>query len=624
MSIMGGEYEYEYAEILQPLYSPGKCNNHEVEVVEAGTFEPSNHFYPRVLNAHINPLVRAFLTLGNERIGKRFCHLHPEADPAAVARVLNQSARFFQWGGADLFLTTTDHGQKRMVVVETNSCPSGQKSMPLANEEMEQAGYRTLLEKSFMPHLLSNTYNGNPLPQGKLAVLYDKNKMEASGYAAALADLANEPVYLTPCYADDLNPKMRVREDGVLEICTTRAVMQNNNDNNNKNYYEEDNSSNDRTSNNNTHCDNNNSCNDNNNNCNNASAHNGFRPDKVWEPVRAAVRYVTQRPWTRIPPVTRTLIFNPVLACLAGGRNKMLAAKAYDLYNAEIGSSGLCIYTPETMWDVAKPEIPLWVRRMGGLAVVKVPYANAGQGVWTITNDSELTEFMQLEHRYERFIVQALIGNNRWSSVSQHGRLYHVGTIPNLKGNIYAADLRLMIGSSSQGFFPVAIYARRARLPLAEKLDGGIRSWDMLGTNLSVKSLDGSWGTETERLLLMDSRDFNRIGIGLDELIEAYMQTVLAVMAIDGLACKLITPKGWFGLKLFQSLNPDPKLLAEMYPTQINPTLISLEGAKVVSHNGSSKQERKKLAGAQSFTEERLAAELEAQVGKAISISKTF
>lgn len=297
-----------------------------------------------------------------------------------------------------------------MVVVETNSCPSGQKSMPLVNEEMEHAGYKTLLEKSFMPHLLSNTYNGNPLPQGKLAVLYDKNKMEASGYAAALADLTNEPVYLTPCYADDLNPKMRVREDGVLEICTTRAVMQNNNnkndmgsinstENNNNYSYEDDNTDNSIKK-------NSNSSKDDMSNDNIGNASNEFEPNEIWEPVRAAVRYVTQRPWTRIPPITRTLVFNPVLACLAGGRNKMLAAKAYDIYNAEIGASGLCIYTPETIWDVAKPEIPLWVRRMGGLAVVKVPYANAGQGVWTITSENELKEFMDLEHRYDRFIVQ--------------------------------------------------------------------------------------------------------------------------------------------------------------------------------------------------------------------------
>lgn len=87
-------------------------------------------------------------------------------------------------------------------------------------------------------------------------------------------------------------------------------------------------------------------------------------------------------------------------------------------------------------------------------------------------------------------VVQALIGNNSWSSVSQSGRLYHVGTIPNLKGNIYAADLRFMIGSSPEGFFPVAIYARRARLPLAEKLDTGTNSWDVLGTNLSFKVIN--------------------------------------------------------------------------------------------------------------------------------------
>jgi hypothetical protein len=464
-----------------------------------------------------------------------------------------------------------------MVVVETNSCPSGQKSMPLANEDMEQAGYRSLLEKSFMPHLLANSYNGNQLPQGKLAVLYDKNRMEASGYAAVLADLADETVFLTPCYADDLNPKFRVRENGVLEIRTRKQDANN---------FDGD----------------------------------GFECTEIWEPIRAAIRYVTQRPWTRIPPITRTLVFNPVLACLAGGRNKMLAAKAYDLFNAEIEPSGLCIYRPETIWDVAKPEIPLWVRRMGGLAVVKVPYAHAGQGVWTITSEIELSDFMNLQHRYDCFIVQALIGNNGWSSVSRHGRLYHVGTIPNLKGNIYAADLRMMVGSSPEGFFPVAIYARRARLPLAEKLDqqGQTPSWDMLGTNLSVKNPDGSWGTDTERLLLMDSRDFNRVGIGLDDLIEAYMQTVLAVMAIDGLACKLITPKGSFGLKLFQSLNPDPKLLEELYPTQLNPPLFSNEGSQTIS-NTIIKEEGKRLAGAPSFTEESLAAELEAKVGKSQS-----
>lgn len=212
--------------------------------------------------------------------------------------------------------------------------------------------------------------------------------------------------------------------------------------------------------------------------------------------------------------------------------------------------------------------------------------------------------------------------------MSTSGRLFHVGTIPNGKGDIYAADLRLMIGSSPEGFFPVAIYARRARLPLSEKLEPGTDSWDMLGTNLSFKNEDGSWGTETERLLLMDSRDFNRIGIGIDDLIEAYMQTVLAVTAIDRLACKLITPKGNFGLKLFQSLNPDPKLLAELYPTQLEPPL---QPPEPPLNNGIGKRRRELFnetstiedhTGAHNETEESLAAELEMRVEEALPLAK--
>ena len=63
-------------------------------------------------------------------------------------------------------------------------------------------------------------------------------------------------------------------------------------------------------------------------------------PDGAWLPVRAAFRYVTQRPWTRIPLTSATPMLNPVLPCLAGGRNKMIAAKAYDLFNAELRARG--------------------------------------------------------------------------------------------------------------------------------------------------------------------------------------------------------------------------------------------------------------------------------------------
>lgn len=471
-------------------------------VVHPGEFEAEKHFYPRVLNAQLHPLVANFMALGNERIAKRYIHLHPEANADAVRACLSNTARFFRWGGADLFLTTTETGARRIVVIETNSCPSGQKSMPTMLEAAEHAGYETLLQRAFVP-LLDDKRR---LPSGDLAVLYDKNLMEASGYAATMADLTGENVRLVPCF--DEGTETTRWDDGQLQVVDESGS---------------------------------------------------------WHPIRAALRYVTQNPWTRIPPITKTWIFNPTLACLAGGRNKLLAAKAYDFYNAEAREKGLRIRTPETIWDVSHGEVPMWVQRMGGVAVVKNPYSNAGQGVWTITNKRELDAFMKLEQRYDRFIVQALIGNLRWSSRSRSGRLYHVGTVPDKRGRIYAADLRFMVGSGPEGYFPVAIYARRARTALTDELEEGASSWSMLGTNLSVKNADGGWGdTQTERLLLVDSRDFNKLGVGVDDLIEGYLQTIMSVAAIDGMCSQLVTTKGRFRRRFFGEINPDERLASEI------------------------------------------------------------
>ena len=467
-----------------------------------GSFEPPRHFYPKVLNAHIHPLVRDFIALGNRRIAERYCHLHPEIDPEAVRNLLSTPTRWFRWGGADLFLVTNETGSRRIVVIETNSCPSGQKSMPRLEELAEEGGYRILLERAFLPML-----KRRHLPAGGLAAIYDKNPMEVSGYAATLAELSGEPVYMVPCFDGAEGPCCRFDDQGVLWIRSD---------------------------------------------------------DEDWKPIRAAFRYVTQRPWNRIPVIPRTAMLNPVLACLAGGRNKLLASKAYDLLNSELRRTGLAIRTPETIWDVSFPEIPLWVERMGGIAVVKNPYSNAGQGVYTITSEAELRDFKELAHHYDRFIVQSLIGNVGWSSNGRNEKLYHVGTMPDRLGGIFASDLRFMVGVGREGFFPVALYSRRARLPLAAELDGTVASWDMLGTNLSVKTAGGDWDAETDRLLLMDSRDFNKLGIGPDDLIEGYLQTVLAMTAIDHMAQRLVSSKGKFRRRLFGSLNPDPSVIAEI------------------------------------------------------------
>ena len=121
-----------------------------------------------------------------------------------------------------------------------------------------------------------------------------------------------------------------------------------------------------------------------------------------------------------------------------------------------------------------------------------------------------------------------------------------------------------MVGAHAEGFYPVAAYARRARAPLVEHLSDADDSWSMLGTNLSVKGENHRWTTESERLMLMDVRQFNRLSFGLDELIEAYLQTVLSMTAIDQMAGRLLNQKGELRRRLFASLNPDDTLQREL------------------------------------------------------------
>ena len=472
------------------------------KVILPGTFKAHEHWYPKALNATIHPMVNFFLNLDEERVISRYCHLHPVVKPEELRSLLNYETRHFLWAGADLIHVTSASGRRQMVVIENNSCPSGQKSMPLTDDHQEQGNYRWLIEKTFKPFLEKKR---NSIPGG-LAVIYDKNLVETSGYAAVIADVFDEPVYFTTFYDGDPNPAVRF-ESGVMHV---RDEAGN------------------------------------------------------WQPIRAAFRYLTQKPWNRLPLHTKTRILNPTLACLAGGRNKMLAAKAYDIFNEELKDSGLKIITPETIRDVRKQEIPGWVEKMGGHAVIKVPYSNAGQGVFTIVTKQELEAFMKLDFDYDRFIVQSLIGNYNWSSTSPSGKLFHVGTIPNVAGETFVADLRMMVSSTSRGIRPLCVYARRAEKPLEDHLADGSNSWSILGTNLSYKKPNGAWDTDTNRLILMDRRDFNRLGIGLDDLIEAYIQTVLSMIAIDKMARQLTNKEGRFRMKLFKELNDDAGLIHEI------------------------------------------------------------
>ncbi len=471
-------------------------------LVQPGEFEAHDHWYPKALNATIHPMINFFLNLEQERIITRYCHMHPMVNADKLREILNHKVKYFLWAGADLLNVTSAGGKRQMVVIENNSCPSGQKSMPLMDDNQEQGSYRLMIERTFKPYLKNLRHK----IKGGLAVVYDKNPMETSGYAKVIADVMKESVYFVPFYKGDTDPPVQFRE-GVMYI---------------------------------------------------------RKEDGRFVPIRAAFRYLTQKPWNRLPLHSKTRILNPIVACLAGGRNKMVAAKAYDIFNAELQPNGLKINTPETIWDVSKNEVPLWVKKMGGHAVIKVPYSNAGQGVFTIVTQEELDKFMAMEFDYDLFIVQSLIGNYNWSSVTSSGKLYHVGTVPNQKNHSFVADIRMMVSATPKGIRPLCTYARRAEKPLVDHIKGSTDSWQMLGTNLSYKNPDGSWGSDTNRLVLMDRRDFNKLGIGLDDLIEAYIQTVLSMVAIDKMAHTLINKQGKFRMRLFKSLNDDAGLINEI------------------------------------------------------------
>lgn len=68
-------------------------------LVAQGEFESEQHFYPRVLNAQIHPLVQSFFTLGNDRIIARYTHLNPQVKVEDLKEILSYSPTHFQWAG---------------------------------------------------------------------------------------------------------------------------------------------------------------------------------------------------------------------------------------------------------------------------------------------------------------------------------------------------------------------------------------------------------------------------------------------------------------------------------------------------------------------------------------------
>ncbi|XP_035679313.1 uncharacterized protein LOC118417735 [Branchiostoma floridae] len=469
---------------------------------------PFSFLHPVLQGSRLHPTVAEFLQLDKEQIVSRYCATHKDISPDAVREVLSYQPEHFRWAGADLFPCVTAAGRREMVVLEVNSCPCGQKYMPHGGTGMD-SGYHKLMGETFRDVIGGKC--DAALRDAPIALVHDDSVFENGGYKLALADLTQEPVFVVESRIDQPPEKQTMRwTDGVMEVKDEEGQ---------------------------------------------------------WHAIRAAFRYVTQKPWTRIPLTTKTVLLNPISCCLAGARNKLMAARAYEEFNKHQERSGLCIRTPRTFIGVTKEQLPAVVKTVGGKAVIKNPFSNSGHGIYTVTSQKELDEVLAQDLGYERFIVQSLIGHENWSTSQWH----HAGTVPDKDGNRYVFDMRLMVHATPSGFRPTCSFSRRADRPLPDQVDDVTApSWNYLGTNLSLDDSLTAWEADADRqsdvdkLLTVDWEDFDKQGLGLDELVDGFVQTVMATTAIDKMCRSLTRPDGSFDLEKFDKLADDKKILSEI------------------------------------------------------------
>ena len=62
----------------------------------------------------------------------------------------------------------------------------------------------------------------------------------------------------------------------------------------------------------------------------------------------------------------------------------------------------------------------------------------------------------------------------------------------------------------------------------------------------------------------MDSEEFSELGIGSDDLIDGFIQTILSTIAIDKFCDKILLDDFTINYDLFKMLNSDDKLLEEI------------------------------------------------------------
>lgn len=136
---------------------------------------------------------------------------------------------------------------------------------------------------------------------------------------------------------------------------------------------------------------------------------------------------------------------------------------------------------------------------------------------------------------------------------------------------MYAYSFRIVACNSPTGFKMITICCARAPAPFAKNGEAAeIAPNALLNKIRTVHENDvyitniGPNPNGEERSFYVDDAGMKGMGIGMDDVIDGFMQTVYSIHAIDNMCKKLTMEDGELNMQLLTELNPDPQLLAEV------------------------------------------------------------
>lgn len=140
-----------------------------------------------------------------------------------------------------------------------------------------------------------------------------------------------------------------------------------------------------------------------------------------------------------------------------------------------------------------------------------------------------------------------------------------------LNGQMYAYTVRIIACDSPTGFKTIAICCARAPAPFAKNGETAEIASDALLNKIKTVHEDDAYvsniGTNPDseqRSFYVDDAGMKGMGIGMDDVVDGFMQTVYSTLAIDNMCKKLTMEDGELNMQLLKELNPDPQLLAEV------------------------------------------------------------